>query len=176
MTTTALARRRPGRPTKLTPQVQQRIVTALAAGNYPMVAVEYGGIDYSTFRNWMNRGEEALESRSRRRSDAPFIEFFLAIRQTETEAEVGAVARLRQHFEKNAAPIQWWLERRHRERWAPPRQVDAEGKAADESAALALVRIENVNVFDRAAVLEEMRELARHFVPGEREREREASE
>ena len=29
--TTALAKRHPGRPTKLTPQVQQRIITALAA-------------------------------------------------------------------------------------------------------------------------------------------------
>ena len=169
MTTTAVDRPRRGRgqPTKLTPQVQQRIVTALAAGNYLTVAVNYAGIDYSTFRNWMNRGERAVEERSRRRGDAPYVDFFTAVSSVETEAEVGAVAQLRGHFPTHPAAGQWWLERRHRERWAPARQVDADGNADRDNAALILVKGEQVNVFDRAAVLAEQRQLAARFAQEE---------
>ena len=35
---------RTGRPTKLTPEVQKKIVDALSAGNYFEVACEYAGI------------------------------------------------------------------------------------------------------------------------------------
>ena len=39
-----------GRPTKLTPERQNRLVEAIQAGNYYKVACAAAGIDYSTFR------------------------------------------------------------------------------------------------------------------------------
>ena len=46
-----------GRPTKLTPEVQERLTSAIRAGNFYEAACGYAGIDYRTFRRWMERGE-----------------------------------------------------------------------------------------------------------------------
>lgn len=48
-----------GRPSKLTPDVQERIVNALNAGNYLEVAAGYAGISPSTLHNWIARGKAA---------------------------------------------------------------------------------------------------------------------
>src|SRR5262245_61615377 len=76
------------RPTKLTTDVQQRVVSAVRAGNYLDQAAAYAGITYQTFRNWMLRGE--------RSHSGPFLEFFEAVKRAEVEAEVSAVTTLRQ--------------------------------------------------------------------------------
>ena len=54
-----------GRPSKLSPEVQERICNAIRAGNYYRAACRYGGIDYSNFRDWMLKGQRA-------RSGVPF--------------------------------------------------------------------------------------------------------
>lgn len=41
-----------GRPSKLTKDVQKKIESAIAGGNYYEAACRYAGIDYQTFRNW----------------------------------------------------------------------------------------------------------------------------
>jgi hypothetical protein len=48
-----------GRPSKLSPEVLGRLYAAIRQGNYLEDACAYAGIDYSTFRRWMIRGEEA---------------------------------------------------------------------------------------------------------------------
>ena len=48
-----------GRPSKLTPEVRERIVQALVAGNYRETASRYAGIDPRQFSRWMSRGEAA---------------------------------------------------------------------------------------------------------------------
>ena len=50
---------RTGRPTKLTPDLQAKIVEALKAGNYAEVAARHVGIASSTFYDWMKRGPRA---------------------------------------------------------------------------------------------------------------------
>ena len=47
-----------GRPTKLTPEVQARIVEAIEAGNYIEVAAAAAGISKPTFYGWMQRGTD----------------------------------------------------------------------------------------------------------------------
>src|SRR5947199_10829600 len=71
------------RPTKLTPEVTERIVQAVKAGNYVHVAAQAAGISPSTFYRWMERGE--------RESDGIYAEFYTAVRRAEGEAEVQAV-------------------------------------------------------------------------------------
>jgi hypothetical protein len=41
-----------GRPTKLTPEVQQRICTALSAGATYELAAKYGGVSYESLNAW----------------------------------------------------------------------------------------------------------------------------
>ena len=48
-----------GRPSKLTPECQARIVQAIEVGATYELAAGYGGISYETFRRWMNAGEKA---------------------------------------------------------------------------------------------------------------------
>jgi hypothetical protein len=47
-----------GRPTKLTPERQERIVTALRAGNYLTIAAEYAGVNRATVFRWLAQADE----------------------------------------------------------------------------------------------------------------------
>ena len=74
-----------GRPSKLTPEVQERICQAIRAGNYYEAACAYAGIHYSTFRKWMQKGETAKSGK--------FREFFEAVTRVEYEAKVRMVVQ-----------------------------------------------------------------------------------
>lgn len=97
------------RPSKLTPEVQKRLVEAIKAGNYYEAACGFAGIHYSTFREWMIRGEKAKSGK--------FREFYEAIKKAENEAEVRMVAQWQQHMPENWQAIATFLERRYPDRW-----------------------------------------------------------
>jgi hypothetical protein len=97
------------RPTKLTPEVMDRIVRAVRAGNYPEAAARAAGISPATYYRWMKEGEKASRGIKH--------DFYEAVRQAEAEAEVEIVARI-----MKAIPDDWragmkFLERRHSGRW-----------------------------------------------------------
>ena len=98
-----------GRPSKLTPEVQERICQAIRAGNYYEAACAYAGIHYSTFRKWMIKGEKAKSGKYR--------EFFEAVTRAEHEAEVRMVAQWQKHMPEDYRAIRDFLERRYPERW-----------------------------------------------------------
>lgn len=98
-----------GRPSKLTPEVKARLVQAIEAGNYYEAACGYAGITYTTFRNWMIKGENAKSGKYR--------EFFEAITRAETVAEVRMVAQWQQHMPEDYRAIRDFLERRFPDRW-----------------------------------------------------------
>ena len=75
---------RGGRPSKLTPAVQEKIITAIRAGNYAQVAAVYAGITERTYYRWMELGDQARGGR--------YLQFFQAVKAAEGEAEVRAVA------------------------------------------------------------------------------------
>ncbi|HEX4952683.1 MAG TPA: hypothetical protein VF017_04725 [Thermoanaerobaculia bacterium] len=108
--------KRTGRPSKLTPEVQDRIVSAIRAGNYAQVAAGFAGIGESTFYRWMEQGERA--------EDGAFREFRDAVKRAEHEAEVRAVAIIQAQM-----PIHWqaamtYLERKFPTRWGRRERVD----------------------------------------------------
>ena len=98
-----------GRPSKLTPEVQEKICQAIRAGNYYEAASDYAGIDYSTFRRWMVKGEKAESGK--------YHEFCKAIKRAEHEAEVRLVAMWQKHMPDNWQAIATFLERRWPDRW-----------------------------------------------------------
>jgi len=49
-----------GRPTKLSPETQEKIVTCVAAGNYIDVAAAYAGVAKSTVYEWMSRAHVVM--------------------------------------------------------------------------------------------------------------------
>jgi len=107
------------RPTKLTPSVQSRIVAAVAAGNYYEAACVYGGVDYTTFRKWMQKGEKAKAG--------PFFELFDACSKAEAEAEVRMVAQWQQQIPDNWPAARDFLARRFPDRWGPKERHVVQG-------------------------------------------------
>nr|PZN07741.1 MAG: hypothetical protein DIU64_11805 [Caldicoprobacter oshimai] len=99
-----------GRPSKLTPEVQEKICNAIRAGNYYEAACAYAGIDYSTFRRWIIKGEKAKSGK--------YYDFCEAVKKAEYEAEMRLVAMWQKHMPDNWQAIATFLERRFPERWA----------------------------------------------------------
>ena len=72
------------RPSKLTPEVEERILSAVRAGTSIAGAAGYAGIDSSTFHRWMERGDPS----GTERADARFRSFRRRVEQARAEAEV----------------------------------------------------------------------------------------
>ncbi len=105
-----------GRPTKLNDEVTDKLVKAIAQGNYYEAACAYAGIDYSTFRNWMTRGEEDKKGE--------YFEFFEAIKKAEAAAELRLVQEWQKHIPNNWQAIATFMERRYPDRWGKRDRLD----------------------------------------------------
>ena len=86
-----------GKPTKLTPEVQERMVQLLKAGNRLELCADECGIDYTTHRNWIKRGEAELlrlgsPRTKEKESEVIFVEYFNAIKKATALAEISNVA------------------------------------------------------------------------------------
>lgn len=96
---------RAGRPSKLTEEVQKRIVDAIALGNYLDTAAQYGNVNPSTFHRWMERG-------SREDAEEPYASFYEQVEQAKAAAEVRAIARIQAAANDGTwQAAAWWLER-----------------------------------------------------------------
>ena len=103
-----------GRNTKLTPETQALICNAIRAGNYNVVAAEYGGINEKTFYAWMKQGEAA--------KSGIYYEFCKAVKKAEADAETQRIARISKAGADGTWQADaWWAERKFPERWG--RQV-----------------------------------------------------
>lgn len=108
-----MKRKGPGRPSKLTPEVTDKLLTALRAGNYRGPAAFYAGIGIRTFKQWMAAGKKTPEG--------PYGKLRTAVLEAEKGAEifcVGVIQRSARDGDWKAAA--WWLERKAPEHWARP--------------------------------------------------------
>jgi hypothetical protein len=110
-----------GRPCKLTPELQQRLCDALAAGNYYQAACGYAGISYKVFREWMVKGEKAKSGQ--------FRDFREAVTKAKTEAEVAVVAFWRAQLPSDWRACRDFLARRYPQRWGPMQRHEVKAKA-----------------------------------------------
>lgn len=65
-----------GRPTKLTPDLQERFCVMLSKGVHPETACECVGISYRAYYDWLKRGQAAAEADEPDPEDVGFIEFW----------------------------------------------------------------------------------------------------
>ncbi len=108
-------RRNPGRPTLLTPEVEDGILRAIRAGASLIVAAGTQGVGEDTVQGWMTRGEGRDPDRP---AIEPYVAFARKVRlaQHETHARVvGTITR--------AALTSWeaaraWLRMRYPEQYA----------------------------------------------------------
>lgn len=100
-----------GRRTKLTPEVQSKVVSAIRAGNYAHIAANMAGIGKSTYYKW-------LEMADAPRAKPEYVEFRDAVKEAEAQAEVASVALIRQAAQNGTwQAAAWYLERKHGDRW-----------------------------------------------------------
>jgi len=110
-----------GRPTKLTPQVQARIVQAIVGGNDITVAAAYAGIHRDTFYAWLERGQKA--------KTGPYSDFSDAIQKAQADAETRNVALIAKAAKDGTwTAAAWWLERKYPERGGRKERHEVTGK------------------------------------------------
>jgi hypothetical protein len=114
------------RPTKLTPEVEERITTAIRAGNYQETAALYAGISETTFYRWMESGL----------SDEPenqqYRQFREAVEKAKAAAEIRDVVLIDKAAQDGSwQAAAWKLERKFPQKWGRVTRTEitgAEGK------------------------------------------------
>ena len=124
-----------GRLTKLTPQVQRKIVTALKKGAYREVAAEYAGIGERTFFTWMDKG------RSETKDSEPYRRFRQAVEKAETQTEIMATARVLEAGKESWGAAMTWLERKYPQRWGRKDRLELVGESLTRFQAAVVVAI-----------------------------------
>jgi hypothetical protein len=121
--------RRPedGRPTLLTPELQERIVRVVRAGNYLKTAAQFCGIGESTLRLWLQRGRAAAAARDTGAPvpdrERPYLDFLEAVTQGGTAAEVAAVTHWRAAFADDWRAARDFLRYSKPDTWSPVTRV-----------------------------------------------------
>ena len=99
-----------GRPTKLTPLIQEEVCKALKAGMYMETAAAYAGIDKDTLYEWLKKGA--------RGDGEDFIKFSDSVKRAVAEAELTDLLLIKKAASDGTwQAAAWRLERRFRERW-----------------------------------------------------------
>lgn len=97
-------------PSKLTPDVQDRICTLIRAGNTNDIAAAGAGVSLRSFYNWREKKPA----------------FAAAVARAEADAEAIMVARIAKAAAAGSwRAAGWMLERRHPERWAAVKDRDS---------------------------------------------------
>jgi transposase len=111
-----------GRPTKLTPEVQDKIVAALRAGNYQETAAMYAGVEARTFYRWMERGE------SDGTEDEIYRQFRQAVEKAKADAEVRDIALIdKAAHDGSWQAAAWKLERKFPHKWGRVNRTEISG-------------------------------------------------
>ena len=134
-----------GRPTKLTPELADRFVAMLKAGNYVTVAAHAAGLHRSTITVWLRRGQ------SQRVVDAPYREFRERVEQARAEGEVRNVAQIASAARESWQAAAWLLERQFPERWGRPSSPQRREQPPDEPAVAAAVAADPFEEVDELA-------------------------
>jgi transposase len=102
-------KRRTGRPSKLTPELQQRIVDYVRKGAYIERACQLCDIDSSQYRRWMERGEKE--------ASGEFYTFYTAVSQARAQVQQVCIDIILTDAPSNPESAKWFLERSFWTEW-----------------------------------------------------------
>jgi len=105
---------RTGRPTKLTPETQKKIVAAIQAGCYMETAAAFAGIDRATLHRWLKRGRRADPEAE---DEGIYRDFCAVIARALAQSEVADVTVLSLAAKADWRAAAWRLERKFPDRW-----------------------------------------------------------
>lgn len=156
------------RPTKLNTETQEKIVSAIRAGNYIETAAAYAGIHKSTLYDWLKRGERekqrvAKNPRYRiKKDEQQFVEFSDAVERALAEAEVRDVAIIGKAAEEYWQAAAWRLERKFPHKWGR--------KVIEHSGSLEVKHNDDIKRIEKQLETDaESRELLKEFFRRSRE-------
>jgi transposase len=109
-----------GRPPKLTPELQERIIRSIAHGNYPDIAAAAAGVSKPTFIKWLKRGGREESGR--------YHDFVDAVSEAEAVAEERIIKRIDRAGKSDWRADAWRAEHRFPDRWARAQRVKLEGE------------------------------------------------
>jgi transposase len=112
---TSSIRRSPGRPTSLTPEVQETIVALVKAGNNVKTACVLAGVPRPTFYRWMQRGSPDGDDPH----DAVYRVFREEVNKAHAIAEVALVRSLADVSRLNWRVALERLKRMYPHKWGP---------------------------------------------------------
>lgn len=107
-----------GRPPKLTPEVRDKIIEAVTAGNYVKHAVAYAGVSESAFFRWMEWAEAGR---------SPYKEFRESVEAAKAEAVVRNVTIIQRAARTDWRAAGWYLERTQREEFGKVTRQEVSG-------------------------------------------------
>lgn len=105
-----------GRTSKLTPEVQARVVEAIERGNYAEIAAQMAGIGRTTFYRWLDQGS--------REDIGPYRDFRDAVKEAEAKAETAVLQIIKDAMPDNWQAAAWYLERTRPGRYGKRQQID----------------------------------------------------
>lgn len=123
---------RPKGSTKLTKDIQDKIVSAIRLGNYMETAAAYAGISKDTLYAWLKRGQREKEKKEKDPSyeipkyERQFVRFSDAVEKALAEAEMRDVMIIYEASKEQWQAAAWRLERKFPDRWG--RKLSVEGK------------------------------------------------
>lgn len=130
---------KPKIPTKLTPELQDKLCLLISEGNYVRVAQKIVGISHGTYHNWMTYGKRAIKAAGDQDgydygSDQVYVDFYRAIRAAEAAAEALRISQIQRAGADGCwQAAAWWLERMFPERWGKRDHLQVNGSMKIES-------------------------------------------
>ena len=137
-----------GRPSKLTPALQENICKIVADGNYMITACQAVGIDKSTYLRWLERGAKEIDN-----DGGIYCDFLYAIKKAEATAEQALLSVIKEKAinGKEWLPAMTILERRHPDRWG---RKDRSTVQIEETKQIIITTVEVVKDYGRGAIVE----------------------
>lgn len=111
-----------GQPTKLTPEMQERIIEGLESGLHQESACARAGIGKTTFYRWMNRGESDDEA------DVDYRNFRHAVERARAKPEAEALEAVKAAWRDGTwQAAAWFLERSHPHKYGRINRTEVSG-------------------------------------------------
>jgi len=112
------SKKKQGRPSKLTPELQAEMIVLLKAGNFVETTCGTVGIDKSTYYDWMKKGKNSNHPKNKYRK------FQEAVEQAMAWSEARNVALITKLSEENWRAAAWMLSRKHPDKWGKKKYED----------------------------------------------------
>jgi hypothetical protein len=122
-----------GRPTKLTPELQESLCKVIQSGCHIETAAVFVGLHRATLHRWLRLGARARSGRYR--------DFRAAIQKAMAHAEVRDLLLIQKAGEFHWQAAAWRLERRYPKRWGRRSRDKLEAQAAQPTAEETAARV-----------------------------------